>query len=60
MIDKDFAEAFDDLLAIIVERGQKVWLHLSCIFNWSALKRRQDKLIVRMDKILNPVLIFIY
>nr|WIE06254.1 cytochrome CYP340AX8 [Spodoptera frugiperda] len=56
-IDRDYAVAIENLLALYCDRFQKVWLHMDCIFNWSALKRKQDKLISTLKNIMNPIIL---
>ena len=55
IIDTDYAEAIDSLFALYCDRFQKVWLHLSFTFNWSAMKRKQDQLTNKLKNIINPV-----
>ncbi|CAH0697150.1 unnamed protein product [Spodoptera exigua] len=56
-IDKDYAVAIEDLLALYCDRFQKVWLHIGFIFSWSALKRKQDKLTTTLKNIMNPIIL---
>ncbi|KAJ8715556.1 hypothetical protein PYW07_010038 [Mythimna separata] len=51
-----YTETIEDLLGSYTERLRKVWLHLSFIFNWSALKRKQDQFTNKLKKITNQII----
>nr|QEL53093.1 cytochrome P450 CYP141 [Mythimna separata] len=56
LIETDYAEAIDELVAMFCDRGQKVWLHSSYIYKWSAMKRKEDQLINTVKNIINPII----
>ncbi|XP_022827264.1 cytochrome P450 4V2-like [Spodoptera litura] len=57
IIDREYAEAIEDLLALYCDRAQKVWLHIGCVFKWSEMKRKQDRLTKTLKNIINPVIL---
>nr|XP_049704984.1 cytochrome P450 4V2-like [Helicoverpa armigera] len=57
VIDTDYAEAFEEYVATLVERVQSGWMHLSYAFNFSALKRKQEALIKKMKNIIDPIIV---
>ncbi|KAJ8715547.1 hypothetical protein PYW07_010029 [Mythimna separata] len=55
-IGTDYTQAIDDLLILYSNRIQKIWLHLSYIYKWSALKRRENQLLDKVKDIINPII----
>ncbi|KAH9630834.1 hypothetical protein HF086_009950 [Spodoptera exigua] len=56
MIDEAYADALEDLISVYCERAQKVWLHLSCIYDRSSLRKKQDYLLKIMNNIIDAVI----
>ncbi|XP_022827263.1 cytochrome P450 4d8-like [Spodoptera litura] len=56
IIDTDYAAAIDSIFALYCDRFQKVWLHLNFIFNWSEIKRKQDRLLKILHNIMIPLI----
>ncbi|CAH1641547.1 unnamed protein product [Spodoptera littoralis] len=57
MIDEAYADALEDLIKVYCERAQKVWLHLSCIYDRSSLRKKQDYLLKIMNNIIDAVIV---
>ncbi|CAH1641548.1 unnamed protein product [Spodoptera littoralis] len=57
IIDEAYADALEDLIKVYCERAQKVWLHLSCIYDRSSLRKKQDYLLKIMNNIIDAVIV---
>nr|WIE06253.1 cytochrome CYP340AB1 [Spodoptera frugiperda] len=57
MIDHAYADALDNLINVYCERVQKVWMHLSCIYQRSSLRKREDYLLKIMNNIIDAVIV---
>nr|AGO62010.1 cytochrome P450 CYP340L1 [Spodoptera frugiperda] len=55
-IDTDYAKAIDEISRVYNERGFNVWLYPSFMYDLSALKRKEQELITRIENIINPVI----
>ncbi|KAJ8715549.1 hypothetical protein PYW07_010031 [Mythimna separata] len=55
-IGPDYTQALDDLTILYSDRFQKFWLHLSYIYKWSALKRRENQLLDKLKDIMNSII----
>ncbi|KAH9630836.1 hypothetical protein HF086_009952 [Spodoptera exigua] len=56
MIAKDYAKAIDEISKVYNKRGFNVWLYPTFIYKLSALKRKEQELITRIENIINPVI----
>ncbi|KAJ8709641.1 hypothetical protein PYW08_009645 [Mythimna loreyi] len=55
LLDTTYAKTMHDLVVLYCDRGQKIWLHLSSIYKWSAMKRKEDELTKKMRDITNSI-----
>nr|ULR85439.1 cytochrome P450 [Spodoptera frugiperda] len=55
-IDVDYANATEDLFAILSERFTRIYLHLSSTYAWSSLKTKQDQLLKITRGIMNKII----
>ncbi|CAH1641554.1 unnamed protein product [Spodoptera littoralis] len=53
MIDKEYVQAIEETIAIVIKRGLNVALHPSFIYNITKMRKRQQELITRIKNILN-------
>nr|XP_049704936.1 cytochrome P450 4V2-like [Helicoverpa armigera] len=56
IISNEYASMIEEIFGIYCKRFQKVWLHLTCFYNLSAIKRREEQLIKSLRKILDNVI----
>lgn len=58
MVDKDYAQATEDLFNLFGERIPKFWLHVPFLYNLSSLKRKENKLTGVTKRVINGVIFF--
>nr|XP_049705148.1 cytochrome P450 4V2-like isoform X2 [Helicoverpa armigera]WRX05996.1 CYP340J2 [Helicoverpa armigera] len=56
IISNEYANMIEEIFGIYCKRFQKVWLHLSCFYNFSPMKWREEQLIKSLRKILDNVI----
>ncbi|XP_063896248.1 cytochrome P450 4C1-like [Helicoverpa armigera] len=56
IINNEYAETVEELFAVFCSRFQKVWLHLTCFYNMSALKQKEDQLLKTLRGIMDYVI----
>ncbi|XP_022827255.1 cytochrome P450 4C1-like [Spodoptera litura] len=56
MIDKEYAQAIEETIAIVIKRGLNVALHPPFIYNITAMRKREQALITKIKNILNIII----
>ncbi|XP_026729387.1 cytochrome P450 4C1-like [Trichoplusia ni] len=56
MVDKDYAQATENLFHLFGERIPKFWLHVPFLYNLSSLKRKENKLTGVTKRVINGII----
>ncbi|XP_069363029.1 cytochrome P450 4V2-like isoform X2 [Maniola hyperantus] len=56
LLNSEYVHAIENIFKYATERFQKPWLHSDVVFNWSSLKRKQDKCLKILHNMSNTVL----
>ncbi|XP_035442277.2 cytochrome P450 4C1-like [Spodoptera frugiperda] len=56
MIDKEYAQAIDEIITMAVKRGLNVALHPSFIYNRTAMRKREQEIVTSIKNVLNSII----
>ncbi|XP_045539866.1 cytochrome P450 4C1-like [Papilio machaon] len=56
VLNSQYEHAVEQILNMLMERLQKFWLHSDFIYNWSNLKKKQERCLVILHNMSNTVL----
>ncbi|KPJ03616.1 Cytochrome P450 4C1 [Papilio xuthus] len=56
VLNSQYEHAAEQMFNVLVERFQKVWLHSDFLYNWSSLKKKQERCLEILHNMSNTVL----